>query len=74
VLINKPTNQKKKNKAKKIIKLRHRLGLMVQICNPVSWEAETGGTGIQGLPGLHCETLFPNKHINNENNKNSKIK
>jgi hypothetical protein len=33
----------------------------LQACNPSVPEAETGGSHIQGHPGLHCETLLKKK-------------
>ena len=32
--------------------------MVVQNCNPDSWGAEAGGSGVQSQPGLHSETLF----------------
>jgi hypothetical protein len=39
-------------------KRRGKLGVVVHSCNPSTWEAEAGGWGIQGQPGLHSETLL----------------
>lgn len=33
-------------------------GMITHICHASTWEAEGDVSGIQGLPGLHSETLF----------------
>ena len=34
------------------------LGMIAHICHVSTWEAGGDVSGIQGLPGLHSETLF----------------
>jgi hypothetical protein len=34
-----------------------RLGTVVYICNPSTWNADAGGLQVQGQPGLHSETV-----------------
>lgn len=34
---------------------RANLGLVACACNPSIWEVESGGSGVQGYPQLHCE-------------------
>jgi hypothetical protein len=31
------------------------LGMVAQVCNPRNWEAEAGGSQVQGQPELHSE-------------------
>jgi hypothetical protein len=37
------------------------LGTVVCACNPSTWEAEAGGSQIQGHPGLYNETHLKKK-------------
>jgi hypothetical protein len=32
--------------------------MVMHTCNPSIWEAEAGGSWVQGQPGLHLKTLF----------------
>jgi hypothetical protein len=43
------------------VKRRLKWGVMVHLCNPGTSEAEAGESRIQGQPGLHGETLCPQK-------------
>ena len=36
-------------------------GVVAHACHPGTWEAETGGSQVQGQPQQLSETLFPNK-------------
>jgi hypothetical protein len=38
-----------------------KLSVMFDICNPRTQEAKAGGSGVQGQPGLHSETLSQKK-------------
>jgi hypothetical protein len=37
-------------------------GMVAHNCNPSFWKAETGGSQVQGQPGLHSETLSQNNN------------
>jgi hypothetical protein len=42
---------------------------------PAVWENEAGGSGVQGQPGLHSETLsLKNKQKKPKNNKTTRKK
>jgi hypothetical protein len=36
----------------------NKLGMVVHICNPNTWEAEAGRLQVQGHPQIHSETPF----------------
>lgn len=38
---------------KDCFKLKGKLGMAAQACHPRTWEAEAGGTGVQGSPQLY---------------------
>jgi hypothetical protein len=37
-------------------------GMLVYICNPSTWEAEAGRSGVQGQLELHKETMSQNNN------------
>jgi hypothetical protein len=41
------------------------LNMMMHPCNPSTWEAKTGGSQVQGQPGLHRENLTKKKERKN---------
>jgi hypothetical protein len=38
--------------------------MVTLVCNPSTWEAEAGRSGVQGQPGLQSETLSQKKKRN----------
>lgn len=40
------------------MKIRYEPGMMVQTYSPSIQEAEVAWSGVQGCPGLYCETLL----------------
>jgi hypothetical protein len=41
--------------------------MVVHTYNPSTWEAEAGGSRVQGQPGLHNEILYENNHHHHHN-------
>jgi hypothetical protein len=38
--------------------------MVMHICNPSTWETETGGSRVRAQPGIHRETLSQKKKKN----------
>jgi hypothetical protein len=43
------------------MKTQMELSLAVHICNPSTQQPKSGGSQVQGQPGLHRKTLYRNK-------------